>query len=123
MNGNSILLDTNIILYLFGGDRSLISVLEGKNLYISFVTQLELLSYQGITQKETRQISEFIDECTIIDITEGIKEIAIKLRKKHKLRLPDSLILATAIWLNIPVITADKDFTKVPDADVIIYES
>ena len=123
MNGNNILLDTNIVLYLLGGDSTLIPILEGKNLYISFITQLELLSYQGLTEKDYKKISEFINECTIIDITEGIKEIAIKLRKQYSLKLPDALIIGTATWLSIPVISADHDFSKAIEADVIIYEN
>lgn len=43
MNGNSILLDTNIVLYLLNGEETLIPLLEEKNLFLSFITQLELL--------------------------------------------------------------------------------
>ncbi|MFA5973337.1 MAG: hypothetical protein WC780_13385 [Lentimicrobiaceae bacterium] len=44
MNGNNILLDTNIVLYFLKGEDTLIPLLEDKNLYLSFITQLELLS-------------------------------------------------------------------------------
>jgi hypothetical protein len=44
MNGNSLLIDTNIALYLFNGDTTLSFVLDGKKIYISFITELELLS-------------------------------------------------------------------------------
>ena len=43
MNGNNILLDTNIVLYLLNGEETLIPLLEEKNLFLSFITQLELL--------------------------------------------------------------------------------
>jgi len=123
MNGNNILLDTNIVLYLLGGDKTLIPILEGKNLYISFITQLELLSYQGLTEKDFKKISDFISQCTVIDITEGIKEITIRLRKQYGLKLPDAIIIGTATWFSIPVISADQDFSKASEADVIIYEN
>jgi hypothetical protein len=42
MNGNNILLDTNIVLYLLGGEETLVPLLEDKNLFLSFITQLEL---------------------------------------------------------------------------------
>jgi predicted nucleic acid-binding protein len=37
MNGNNILLDTNIVLYLLNGEDTLIPLLEEKNLYLSFI--------------------------------------------------------------------------------------
>ena len=123
MNGNNILLDTNIVLYLLGGDKTLIPILEEKNLYISFITQLELLSYHGLTEKDFKKISDFISQCTVIDITEGIKEITIRLRKQYGLKLPDAIIIGTATWFSIPVISADQDFSKASEADVIIYEN
>jgi len=42
MNGNKLLLDTNIILYLLDGDNTLVNILEGKIPYVSFITELEL---------------------------------------------------------------------------------
>jgi len=50
MNGNSLLLDSNIVLYLLNGEETLIPLLEGKSLYLSFITQLELLSFPEISK-------------------------------------------------------------------------
>lgn len=60
MNGNSLLLDSNILLYLFGGDETLIPLLDGKQLYISFITQLELLGYKGLSEENYKKISGLI---------------------------------------------------------------
>ena len=73
MNGNSLLLDTNIVLYLLNGEETLIPLLEEKNLFISFITQLELLGTRYLKPKDAQQIKKFIAECTIIDITLGNK--------------------------------------------------
>lgn len=43
MNGNKLFLDTNVILYLLGGDETLAIFLDKKQLYISVITELELL--------------------------------------------------------------------------------
>ena len=48
MNGNNLLLDTNIVLYLLNGEETLIPLLEEKNLFLSFITQLELLGNQNL---------------------------------------------------------------------------
>lgn len=43
MSGNNFLLDTNIVLYLLSGNTTVAEIIDGTQLYISFVTQLELL--------------------------------------------------------------------------------
>jgi hypothetical protein len=122
MNGSSVLLDTNIVLYFLNGEETLIPILEQKNLYLSFITQLELLGSKNIDPSDLIKIKSFIKECTVIDITPGIKETAILVRKNYSLKLPDSIIVATSLWLNMPLITADKDFKKVDIADLIFFK-
>jgi len=122
MNGNNILLDTNIVLYLLNGEETLIPLLEDKNLYLSFITQLELLGAKYLKPDEISKIKQFISECTIIDITQEIKENTISLRQSFALKLPDCFIAATSLWLNMPLITADSDFKKVDSLDLIYFE-
>ncbi len=122
MNGTNILLDTNIVLYLLNGEETLIPLLEEKNLYLSFITQLELLGSRYIKPNDILKIKQFISECTVIDITSGIKELVIDIRQKYTLKLPDSIIMATSLWLNMPLITADQDFTKIDIADLIYFK-
>jgi predicted nucleic acid-binding protein len=81
MNGDKLFIDTNIVLYLLSGDETLASLLNKKRLYISFVTQLELLGFIGLKAKEERVIKNFIEQCTIIDINSAIKEKVIILKK------------------------------------------
>jgi predicted nucleic acid-binding protein len=102
--------------------KTLIPILEQKNLFISFITQLELLGSKNIKPSDVKNIKRFIEECTVIDITPGIKETAILIRKNYSLKLPDSIIMATSLWLNMPLITADKDFKKVENADLIFFK-
>jgi len=123
MSGNSILLDTNIVLYLLEGDKVLSELLYNKKLYISFVTQLELLGYTDITVKEQAIIEDFLSNCIIIDINNTIKRQVIKIKQTSKIKLPDSIILATSMYLNIPLVTADKGFNnKEETARIINYE-
>ena len=122
MNGNSILLDTNIVLYLLNGEETLIPLLEEKNLFLSFITQLELLGGKYLNADDILKIKQFIGECTVIDITPGIKDYTISLRQNYNIKLPDCIILATSLWLNMPLITADHDFTKIDIADLIYFK-
>jgi len=121
MNGNRLVLDTNIVLYLLDGDQTLVSLLEKKQLYLSFISELELLSYKGISDRELAVVKRFVKECIVVDITSEIKDICINLRKKYSLKLPDALVLATALFLNMPLVSADKDFAGVKEADIVYY--
>ncbi|WP_229213974.1 PIN domain-containing protein [Dyadobacter psychrotolerans] len=64
----------------------------------------------------------FLEECAIIDINAGIKEITKQLRRKHKLKLPDAIVAATAIFLGIPLLSADKHFEGIEDLTFVRYE-
>ena len=122
MSGNKIFVDTNIILYLLSGDETLAELLDGKQLYLSFVTQLELLSYPKLTKKSKKIVVEFIEHCVIIDINTEIKHLVIELRKKYSLKLPDCIIIATAIYHDLPIITADNDFRLIDELNLVFYE-
>jgi predicted nucleic acid-binding protein len=63
MSGNNVLLDTNIVLYLLNGEETLIPLLEEKNLYLSFISQLELLGARYLKPNDILQIKLFISEC------------------------------------------------------------
>ena len=122
MNGSNVLLDTNIVLYLLNGDRTLSELLYLKKLYLSFISQLELLGFRSITSKQQIEIKKFIQECIVIDINADIKNEVILIRKTSNLKLPDSIILATARYLSIPLITSDIDFKQIGTEEIIIYE-
>jgi hypothetical protein len=122
MNGNNILLDTNIVLFLLNGEETLIPLLDEKNLFLSFITQLELLGARFLQPEDLLKIKAFISECTVIDITPEIKEFTFSIRQKYNIKLPDSIILATSQWLNMPLISADKEFTKIDNADLIYFQ-
>lgn len=122
MSGNNVLLDSNIVLYLLNGERTLLPLLADKQLYVSFITQLETLGYKGISKEEATAIKLFLSECIIVDVNLAIKDFTIKLRQKYSLTLPDSIIMATSLYLNSPVITADADFKKVKELDLLLFE-
>jgi predicted nucleic acid-binding protein len=122
MSGNRLLLDTNIILYYLSGDEKLIPLLEDSNLFISIITEIELMGYSGFTKPDLENVQKFINYCSVIGVTESVKNKAIKLRRSKKLKLPDAIILATSIVHDIPFMTADKDFSQVKSGKIILYE-
>lgn len=122
MIGNKILLDTNIILYLFEGDKTVYNFLKDKELYCSVITELEITSYKEYTSIERKKAIEFFSICNVENINNSIKEFVIEVRKKAKIKLPDAIILATAMHLELPLFTADKGLKGVSGVDIILFE-
>lgn len=122
MNGSSFLLDTNVVLYFLGGDQTLATAFDQKSLFLSTITELELLSYPGISEREEREILNFLSDVTIIDLNEQIKEKVIELRRNYRIKLPDAIIGGTALYLDLPLFTADRDFERIEGMNLVLYE-
>lgn len=122
MSGNSLVADTNILIYLLSNDKVLSEILDQKQVYISFVTELELLSFRKFTAEEKKTILQLISECIIIDINSEIKKLVIDFRGKYNIKLPDAIIAATSSYINLPLITADKHFKELAEIDILLYQ-
>lgn len=59
---------------------------------------------------------------TEIELTTNIKEETIKIRQKSKIKLPDSIIIATAIDQNAILITSDKQLINSQIIETIALE-
>jgi len=122
MSGRKLFLDTNIILYLLNGDETLAELLNKKQLYISVITEIELLGFNGINTEDELIIKDFISQCKVININGKIKDETIRLRKKYHTKIPDCLIIATALYLDLPLISSASGFKKVEELFLIHYE-
>lgn len=122
MNGNKVFIDKNTAIYLLNGDTVLAGILDKKSLFLSFVTQLELLGYPDIINAEKQQIELMLESCVIIDINNKIKAEVVRLRKKYSLKLPDCIVAATAIHLDLPLLSSDKGFKKIKELNLVLYE-
>ena len=83
---------------------------------------MELLGMHGISQTNLKFVKSVINDCVIVDFNNEIKQKAIELKQKHRVKLPDAIIDATSIFLNFPLFTADKYFSKIPHLDCVITE-
>ena len=122
MNGHSFLVDTNILILLINGNERVAELLDSCKLYVSFITEMELLSAQGLQQKQIQILEDLLADCIIVDIDPRIKNTAISIRRRNRIKLPDTIIAATAITLEIPLITADKGFKPIDDLALILFE-
>ncbi len=107
-----ILADTNALIYFLKGYDTMIPYLN-ETYAISEITEIELLGIKNISKSDLLIRSNLIADCIIYPLTSEIKNIAIRIKQTHTLKIPDALIAATSIYFNIPLLTADKDFKKI----------
>ena len=71
-----------------------------------------------ITSSEEYSIKSLLSDCKEITLSNEIKEKTIELRKKYKTKLPDAIIVASAIVKGLPFITADKRFNQIKELNL-----
>lgn len=109
--GRLIVLDTNAVIEFLAG--RLAKEFPDAPVAISFVTEIELLSWPKITPDDEAAVRRFLGRCLVQGISDPIKQTAIAVRRAHALRLPDALVAATALDLGAELATRDAAFGKV----------
>ncbi len=117
-----LVVDTNILLYLLNKDDKIESILNRRPVFISYITEIELLSYHNLTISELKRVEELIDLCTVIEMNHDIKHKVIELRRKYNIKINDAVIAATSLFMGIPLLTADSGFIKIKELDLKFYE-
>lgn len=115
------LADTNILINLLEGDKRLIPYTE-KLLAVSFITEMELLGKPGITSAQIKACKALLNDTMLIPYSDEIKEIAIQLKQKRKITLPDALIAATGLQYDLTILTFDKGFSKISGINILLLE-
>ena len=113
--------DTNFLIYLHEGNKIVESFLEF-NFGISFVSEVELLGYKDITKSEETKLKQLINDCFSVEWNNKIKEKTIQLKRKYNIKLPDAIVASSALSYQIPLVTADKGFSKIEELDLILIE-
>jgi len=112
MNGTiKIFFDTCAVIKLLDKQYDLISLgidRDEAQFLTSVIVRMELLSKKQITDFEEQRILGFLDDLTVIPLSEEIEEEAIALRRSTKLKLPDSIVAAASIVLDAILLTDDK---------------
>jgi predicted nucleic acid-binding protein len=121
MNGNDILLDTNILLYFLNGDINVRKFFFEYNPVISFITELEILSSPDLSDNDKLNIQHLLSEVTILTYSDKYKQVILNIRSAKKLKLPDAIIAATAITSGLPLATSDDAFKNIKSLNVIFY--
>lgn len=120
MNGK--LLDTNILIYLSKREIELESFSSRETkLYISVITYMEALGFQFVNSIEKSIIEQLCSNFEIINLNQDIIDKVIEIRQKKRIKLPDAIILSTAIHLGLDLITANiNDFINIESSVKIL---
>ena len=121
MNGIKYLADTNCFIYLLDGNPLLLPF-AAENWAFSYITEIELLSKKGISKAEDSLLRDMLDTCYKVNHSQNLTELVIELKRNNNIKLPDAIIAASAKMLNLPLITADKDFANIIGIDCIILD-
>jgi len=122
MNGVSIVSDTNPLIYLLNGSEKAAEYLNNKQVWISVISELELFGKKGLTEPDKKEIHFLIDNCFIAELNSGIKTITKELLQTDKIKLPDAIIAATALYLDLPLLTFDSHFSRIPDLKLFVLD-
>jgi len=113
-------LDTNAIIYYLKGDAKTVAIFRdifngGVPIYISVITELELFSFSELSAKEIENIDNLLKTVMIIPIDSRVARTAGFVRRRYKLKVPDSIIASTSMLTGTTLITRNiDDFKKIP---------
>jgi predicted nucleic acid-binding protein len=118
-----LLLDTNAIIALLKENEKIKKATDTADaIFISIISELEFKSFKNISKSDLRLFDSFTSMIDVVDLeaTNNIlKKKIIEIRNTYRLKLPDAIIAATAIVNNATLITADTDFRKVKDLEIL----
>jgi len=120
MQNNKILIDTKIIAALLDGQSEISSFLQGKDVYISIITEMELLGNANLDTKKIVLLKRIIREFTVIALTDSIKERAIILGHEFGVRLEEAIKAASAIEKQIPMCSSNNNLAKINQLDLLL---
>lgn len=123
MNGNRVVLDTNVIIFASKHEIDIEQILnQYDEFYVSIITYMEVYGFNFETIREEELIDELFNNLIIIDVSQEITQYVLTYRKtaRRKIKLSDAIILATSRYFNATLLTDDWDDFIDIDSEVII---
>lgn len=112
MSGKRYFLDTNAIVALLAGNRTLLELLnQAEYVSTSVICELEYLAFPGLAEEDKALFEEFRSKVDVADLCAGdtqLKKTILQLRSEKKIKLPDAIIAACAISRGCVLLTEDK---------------
>jgi len=104
------LLDTNILIDVLRGEQASRSWLEQQQRpAISVITWIEVLV--GCRPEETPVVESWLESFDRLPLDQEVAALTVTLRRRHNLKVPDAIILATAQHHGLQLVTRNvRDF-------------
>jgi hypothetical protein len=115
------LLDSNILIYLAqpGGERLQAQIIAAEPA-ASLISRVESLGFHRITPAEEARLEKLFAWVEVLPVSDAVADAAVILRKQRRMSLGDSLIGATALLYNLPLVTRNvDDFKHIPGLQII----
>lgn len=125
MNGKRVLLDTNAIIALLQNNQKVIEHTNGNWVGASVISEIEFLSFPGLSAKDRELFAKFAAQAEIIDLAaddQNLMATIIQFRRNYKIKLPDAIVAATAwIYFDRTIVTTDHRYASVSGLEVLSF--
>jgi len=81
-----------------------------------------LLGYPGLGKGEDARIRGLLSRIPVIGWNRDLCEETIGLRRRHSVKLPDALVAATSLVRGVPLVTADRGFSKMDGLELVLVD-
>jgi predicted nucleic acid-binding protein len=117
---SNLLFDTNAFIYFFSGGKAIRALVEQTPIiYYSLISEIELLSAPHLTDADMAHIKAFLAMCEPIPLIPEVVAGTVRVRRQYNVRVPDAIIAASALHLNVPLVSADTGFQKIEALSLI----
>ena len=120
------LIDTNAIIEFVDKSlpestiRQLEDWIDADECIASIINKIEVMSFPLMTEENERDFNDFFTVITIVPLSAEIAQLTWQLRRAVKIKLPDAIVAATALYYNLTLITRNaNDFKNVPGLTVV----
>lgn len=87
------------------------------------ITELELLSFPNLSAEEDRVIKTLLAQLTRVELDGRVKAETIQIRRNTQIKLPDSIISASALVTAATLVTDDTKLAAKHAGDVISLDA
>jgi predicted nucleic acid-binding protein len=118
------LIDTNVVIDYLGQKIPLSGMKFMNNIIdnipnVSVITKIEVLGFNAPAE-HYQLLTDFMNDATVIELTNKVVDACIEIRKNYKTKLPDAVIAATALVYDLTIISRNvSDFKNIQNLKVV----
>ncbi len=118
------LIDSNVVIDYLGkklpaAGMDFINCVMDATPNVSVVTKIEVLGFNAPDEHQ-QLLANFMDDATVLDLTNSVVDLTIGLHKQNKIRLPDAIIAATTLAHGLGLITRNtEDFKNIQGLQLV----